>query len=295
MTMSKSRIKALASYPVLVLLHLLFTLSSLLLRIYEVRSTLPSSLRRGSPPNHVGFVFVGRRRERFRQSVRRIVKYAGEEGIRELSVWSDGGLVETCQREIVTELLEANTPPGSPKRDGQNAGHGREEVLTLSVWTETRVGKRVQITVHLLPTPSRRVVEKVTEGLIRDGVPVGKITEDRLNMMVSGQSPLRKHRKVLTGAIERLHFKSDPGLLFVHHLERPIWGGLLPRAPPELHGYPFWTLRITEIYQYPQSLPFLPLRRDSQQADQEGVGVISREEWEGGMRAWERVEQRLGK
>ena len=47
---------------------------------------------------------------------------------------------------------------------------------------------------------------------------------------------------------ESLGFTRDPDLLIVHPITPPsFFRAMLPRPPPELQGYPFWTLRITEI------------------------------------------------
>ena len=120
-----------------------------------------------------------------------------------------------------------------------------------------------------------------------------------------------------------LQFQNDPDLLIVHPLYPPSFlRALLPRPPPELGGYPFWSLRLTEIYHHSQPVPLprivvdalepllsrarvsspslfrkiaraiSPLRK---RGDERVRGSLERDEWVGAMRAWEKVEQRRGK
>ena len=45
-----------------------------------------------------------------------------------------------------------------------------------------------------------------------------------------------------------MHFAANPDLLLIHPLTPPpLYRALLPRPAPELGGYPFWALSITEI------------------------------------------------
>lgn len=108
-----------------------------------------------------------------------------------------------------------------------------------------------------------------------------------------------------------LHLPSDPDLAIIHHLSVPgFLRGLLPRPAPELHGFPAWLLRITEIYAHPARLPLqapfigkllhnspLPILRKAGASFPSSweVGVLDSDEWEGAQAAWEAVDQRRGK
>lgn len=108
-----------------------------------------------------------------------------------------------------------------------------------------------------------------------------------------------------------LHLPSDPDLVIIHHLSVPgFFRGLLPRPAPELHGFPAWLLRITEIYAHPPRLPLqvpfvgrllhnshLPILRKfgASFPSSLDVGVLDPDEWEGAQMAWEAVDQRRGK
>lgn len=118
------RIRDIPALPLFFLLHLIFTLSSLFLRVYELLtasdgdataddlSATPSSLarRETSPPKHVGMVILspntpsrnrGRveatrrpiagERSRMVECVLNLVELAAEEGVKELSVYERTG------------------------------------------------------------------------------------------------------------------------------------------------------------------------------------------------------------
>jgi hypothetical protein len=47
---------------------------------------------------------------------------------------------------------------------------------------------------------------------------------------------------------EAIGISMDPSILIIHHLiPPPFYRAILPRPAPELGGYPFWSLRLTEI------------------------------------------------
>jgi hypothetical protein len=97
--------------PVLLILHVVFSLASLTVRIIEATQTrvrhngnMNTAARaqalRG-PPSHIALVLVpsrGRQKQQeaaLVESVRRAVEWAGESGVQELSVWDGQG--EFCQ------------------------------------------------------------------------------------------------------------------------------------------------------------------------------------------------------
>ena len=99
------RLRDVLFIPVLFLLHLLFTISSLFLRIYEAITDRPDTstpVKTTSPPRHVALVLAGSAsgnkarpaagRGAVIESVRRVVNLAGSEGVTELSVWDANGV-----------------------------------------------------------------------------------------------------------------------------------------------------------------------------------------------------------
>jgi hypothetical protein len=93
------RLRDLLGLPFFILLHLIFTLSSVFKRVSEVitwRVEVSPSTR---PPKHVALVFSSSSRQRQLQeaavlveSVRRVVAWAGELGVEEVSVRCSGKL-----------------------------------------------------------------------------------------------------------------------------------------------------------------------------------------------------------
>ena len=98
------RLRDLPSLPLLALLHLLFTTSSLLLRLYELLQTPPprpsSRAKVKPPPKHVALALqprtgteeaVSASASVSLESVRSAVRWAGAKGVGELSVWDGCG------------------------------------------------------------------------------------------------------------------------------------------------------------------------------------------------------------
>ncbi|WVO12725.1 hypothetical protein L204_100333 [Cryptococcus depauperatus] len=331
-----SRILARIGIPLLVFLHVIFSLFSLSLRIFQAFTTPTSQtvdIEHVQPPQHVGLVLVpsnrrgeARKKERdgLVESVKRTVEWASARGIKEISVWDGQGLIQsvlpTLIRTLATSTNLPPSPPDSPRLKPvqgskaealvENKAHKRQlsektllgaGVTSITVWsTVTEQQQTKELLVHLMP-PSSTVL--AIAGLAKSyaachlpiqDANVSKVDED-----------MKKH----------LHFQNYPDLLIVHHLS-PLspWASLLPRRAPELWGYPFWALRITEIYQPSTPIPvlhhftsFINIFRASSLPFLRKMGykisappspaesALSREEWDGAMRAWIKVEQRLGR
>lgn len=126
-----------------------------------------------------------------------------------------------------------------------------------------------------------------------------------------GVDPDHVDQATLDAALKRdLRIPSDPDLVIIHHLAPPNFlRGLLPRPAPELHGFPAWLLRISEIYTHPPPLPLyvpflgallqnspLPIFRKigASFPSSEDKGILSLDAWEGAQAAWEKLEQRKG-
>lgn len=99
--------------PLLVLLHLLFTLFSLLLRVNEAFSTAEPKVRRAVIPQHVALCLPSRLAQRRRrgsryeaqrralvETLKRAARWAVEDGVREVSVYSDLGMSRGVKSRI---------------------------------------------------------------------------------------------------------------------------------------------------------------------------------------------------
>ncbi|OWZ29521.1 hypothetical protein C356_06123 [Cryptococcus neoformans c45] len=346
-------------YPLFILLHLTFSVFSLLLRIYQALTTPLSStidIEHVLPPKHIGLVLVpnlrsgggvrGRaggvsgkeRRKREREglvvSVRKVVEWAGERGVAEVSVWDGQGLTQSALPTLIRTLSSTSTlppspplsPPTEPSQDTSSLpaesaksnerlerrepvispAHTRRPssqlivgagVTSITVWPG---GNGREMTIHLLPpSSSAPAIASLARSYVAEQVPLEDITVKRVD------EDMKQH----------LHFINHPDLLIIHQLSPPpFYSALLPRRAPELWGYPFWALRITEIYQHPTPIPFLhhltllitalrtsafPFVRKIGHSisipDRPAEEVLSRDEWDGAMRAWVKVEQRLGR
>ncbi|TXT10820.1 hypothetical protein VHUM_02325 [Vanrija humicola] len=125
-------------YPFLVLLHIVFTLSSIVLRIFQANPTPPDELTK-DPPQHAALILVpgatksaeSRRlvAERYIESVRRAVQWAGEWGVGTISVWDGEGLGIKYHSVITTSLL--NLPPSPPSSTPPSPPLGIEEIEDL--------------------------------------------------------------------------------------------------------------------------------------------------------------------
>lgn len=297
-------------FPFLLALHVLFTLSSVVLRLFQ--SSPPSLPELEKPaPEHVALILVpgeGDRREtaeRYVESVRRAVQWAAEWGTPVLSVWDGEGYGVRHHGAVSAGLL--SLPPSPPSSDDGDielravrgtrpdggADMGESSVIE-TVYVNTASGPQT-VTVVFLPPSAGEVVTRITQRYAADGVPPDSVTEALLD----------------TDIRAALALPSDPDLVVVHHLTPPgFFRGLLPRPAPELHGFPAWSLRISEIYHHPPTLPFYvpfvgSLLQNSPLAilrklgnvfpSRDEAGVLNEQAWEGAQNAWERVEQRRGK
>ncbi|WWC97254.1 hypothetical protein V866_004133 [Kwoniella sp. B9012] len=346
------------SYPFFILLHLLFVLSSLLLRTYETftsQSTSADQLqdeRQIPPPKHLALVLVPSKTRRkdektaLVKSILRAIEWSGDWGVEELSIWDGQGLTQSVLPNLMKTLSSnitqhkhnqlppspPSTPPNEPTQDMTSDEY--EEEMPVSPSPQRKQGKSLvrktgaglvsvpglgdevrsvtiypgpssnrSLKIHFLPpSASDEVIINLTKRYVERKKDVSEITVRNVDRDIK----------------EQLHFTSDPDLLLIHHLSPPpIWRSYLPRSPPELWGYPFWSLRITEIYQYPSPLPLLhhlnPLILSFRSSslpflrklgysialpvniNSDGYGILHREEWNGAIGAWSKMEQRLGK
>ncbi|WWC85614.1 uncharacterized protein L201_000478 [Kwoniella dendrophila CBS 6074] len=360
------------SFPIFILLHLLFILSSLFLRTYQTffpsssesqNSILEDELettrnrtihtRHIKPPKHLALIFVPSKKRKngekqaLIQSILNAVEWSLQDDIQEISIWDGQGLIQSVLPNLMKTLSNSmsrnntlplsppSTPPNEPTQDNNipeleepsspspQRKQGKDlcdnvdnssststslslgnEVRSIIVYPKSGPSSSKGLKIHFLPPScSDELISNITKSYIDKNRHLDMIDVKSIDKDIKDQ----------------LHFTSDPELLLIHHLQQPksnsLFKSLLPRSPPELWGYPFWTLRITEIYQYPSPLPLLhhlnplistlrsstlpflrklgysinlPIKLDWQ-------GVLDKEEWKGSMRAWSKVEQRLGK
>jgi hypothetical protein len=103
--MIPSTLTRLVALPLLVLLHLLFSLISLVLRITQSIFKTGTVIRRASVPRHIALSLPSRSRKigersanslkerrALLETLKRTVRWAGEDGVRELSVYTDLGM-----------------------------------------------------------------------------------------------------------------------------------------------------------------------------------------------------------
>lgn len=114
--------------PVLILLHVFFTISSVVLRVVQGQPKLQTEIAKVAP-SHVALILVpgklGYRvtNERYIESVRRAVLWAAEWGVSTLTVWDDQGLGMRLHGIVTDSLLDfPPSPPssGAPSPRGNN-------------------------------------------------------------------------------------------------------------------------------------------------------------------------------
>ncbi|TXT05855.1 uncharacterized protein COLE_07175 [Cutaneotrichosporon oleaginosum] len=288
--------------PLLILLHVFFTLSSITLRVFQMRSDSPRELSK-PPPNHVALILVDGgdtqlMAARYVESVRRAILWAAEWGVNHLSVWDTAGLGVRLHSAVTHSLLDLPPSPpsssASPRTSSDSGalGHLIDDTHASSVYVNLPTGPH-RVEVHFLAPSATDIITRVTRRLAADGV--RDIDQAQLDAAIKAD----------------LRLPSDPDLAIIHDLSPPgFLRGLLPRPAPEIHGFPPWLLRITEIYAHPPHLPLqlpfvgkllhnspLPILRKFGASFPSSLdeGVFDSDAWEGAQASWEAVDQRRGK
>lgn len=135
---------------------------------------------------------------------------------------------------------------------------------------------RKPVTVHILSRDAGDpMMAYITKKLIAEGIPSERMSQQMIEELVQGMSRLccnivAMTRRSLLAQTEQLHFQHDPCLVVIQPIafelastqrsrqttihsssQLPLTYRLLKRTiptdPPQLHGYPFWPLRVTEI------------------------------------------------
>lgn len=136
--------------PFLVLLHVIFTLSSIVLRALQTRPDSPRDLTQPAP-EHVALILVDDGGEphqliveRWVESVRRAILWAAEWGVRDLTVWDTAGLGVRFHSAVTHSLL--NLPPSPPSSspsprtssDNDTPAHLGDDTVSSSVYVNSR-------------------------------------------------------------------------------------------------------------------------------------------------------------
>ncbi|RXK35505.1 hypothetical protein M231_07237 [Tremella mesenterica] len=254
------------------------------------------------------------------ECVRRAIAWSAEEGVEEVSFYTGSALPpsppvsgsSTPQKRPISFADDKWLKSQDQDQNSQppvisltvcppifKQGHASHD--NMNTEEDRNIGCDRRLLVHVLNPGVDRIWGEVTTELSKSVTTSSDIDQERLDQCIRERIPM-----------------SDPDLLILHPIT-PVstWKALFPIPAPELRGYPFWFLRITEIYQHPTSLPFhiptplvsllrqardsaLPAvqkiaRRIPLPPPPEEQGVIQRDEWEGALRAYRNVEQRLGR
>ncbi|ORX34592.1 hypothetical protein BD324DRAFT_636548 [Kockovaella imperatae] len=296
----------------------------------DERSELSETPRRRGRQRHAG-MRLRRKAHQYdgalMESVARVISWASLAGISELSIYDNHGVLDDCRDAIVSQYQRLPVSPPdsrspSPRRSAKSTlapQNGLGQTSYADVVKKDTVHEPFDpvtsftvfapntkpLHVHLLTSDSREILAHIAREE-RAASPRETISQQSLDERVR----------------ETLQLSCDPELLLVHRIKRPSFlGSLLARAPPELGGFPCWPLRITEIYMHPTPLPipsmlmdiFSPLLQRSRTSslsllrktakrfprlasrESSESGVLHKSEWDGAMKAWQNVEQRLGK
>lgn len=136
--------------PLLILLHVSFTLSSIVLRALQTRPDSPRELSKQAP-EHVALILVDNGGEaqqliveRLVESVRRAILWSAEWGVRDLSVWDTAGLSVRFHSAVTHSLL--NLPPSPPSSnpsprtssESDALAHLGDDTVSSSVYVNSR-------------------------------------------------------------------------------------------------------------------------------------------------------------
>lgn len=129
------RLRDLPAYPILALLHLLFTITSLIVRIGESLTSSRTLARAAKPPGHIALVLSDRsdvettrstrtkrdenagERRAVVESIRRVVEWADYAGTDEVSVWDRRGKSRYGSvYSGLTTRLDTEVQTGYPQR-----------------------------------------------------------------------------------------------------------------------------------------------------------------------------------
>ncbi|KAL7418902.1 hypothetical protein Q5752_006586 [Cryptotrichosporon argae] len=255
---ARRRASTVVLFPLLVLLHLAFTLSSLLYRLVQTLRRRPPAARPSvPPPRHVAVSFAlpprarggalsGAEEERLVECVRGAMRGAAEWGVDELSVWDVAGHAYGLHARALRDTLDLppsppssspSTPPASPEPPEARVLPASKSTISVTVRPLTSDGPRA-LRVHFLHSSAADAIAASARALAH--LPPAALTQPQLD-----------------AEVRRALGVPDPDLLIVHALSPPAgWRAALPRPAPELHAYPPWLLRLTEIYARPAPFPF---------------------------------------
>lgn len=135
--------------PLLWGLHLMFTISSIILRVVQAQPATPVELTKDAP-SHLGLILVpgkGPRKavaDRYVESTRRAIQWAGEWGVSTISVWDGEGLGVQYHGAVTASLhdLPPSPPSSAPSSPPETVADEvvptlGDETVTKSVYVNT--------------------------------------------------------------------------------------------------------------------------------------------------------------
>ena len=202
----------LVALPLLVLLHLLFSLISLVLRITQSIFKTGTIIRRGAVPRHIALSLPSRSRKKGERSanslrerralletLKRAVRWAGEDGVRELSVYTDLGMSALCQfclsldlEGVSADLQVILKSPKSLSYNSAPSSHGFStppDSISVSSSASDDDSHTVHgSTVSLIgsPSPRPRRTQATQQKVLKGASPSATITT---RLQVSSMSP----------------------------------------------------------------------------------------------------------
>ncbi|ESK97931.1 hyphal tip 1 [Moniliophthora roreri MCA 2997] len=266
----------------LLLLHALYSTINFarsFWRLFFKRRPSPLTARRRKSPKHLSILFVPDNEIDHRtteqcllESVENAIRWCQELEIDQLSIYDQEGIVgrnsrtiqeyygayqHSPEREVKTKLIDLVYPPTPPASEAGSRPlspdveiENQSAVVTFripqtrsqkSLLCSARGGpsniKLTPLTLHILSADSsKRSISAIASSLAHQEYLRSKYT--------TVHKPFKLTVPELESAIEGSNGFSPPDFMIVH----PLHPSRYNRAPLELHGFPPWQIRLTEIY-----------------------------------------------
>jgi len=257
------------AYPFLALLHAIYSLvvASISLFRHLTRPT-PEALKatRRRVPRHLAILFVPDTEFDEKtiehciiESIQKSINWCQQVGVRELTVYDAEGIILSnvgLLRDLTTPDISKNAdvdrrrihyPPTPPLSDysesrplsPQDDLSGHKPFLTLQTsprQNASRNSKNQPLTLHILTRESSKpFVAAISRSVART---------ERRNLKGAIKDTFTLSVNSLESYLEGKDGLSPPDFMIIH----PVHPSKYHRTPIELHGYPPWQIRLTEIY-----------------------------------------------
>ncbi|THV07728.1 hypothetical protein K435DRAFT_959790 [Dendrothele bispora CBS 962.96] len=271
----------LLAYPFLLVLHFLYSLTVLVLSVWRrLRQfpPLPLKASRQRIPRHLAILFVtdseidlSTTEQRLLESVDRSVKWCQAVGIEQLTLYDSDGILLRCSESIRKFVVSSpiqkkelepvnpviNYPPTPPLSDysesrslspeGFGASFPGVKITALSAPKKQskQHKRRLASNKDDLKTLNINIVSRdASKPFLAEMARSLAWSERRKQKIDSGPSTFRLTVPVLEQHLEGPNGLSAPDFMIVH----PVHPSKYNRLPMELHGFPPWQIRLTEIY-----------------------------------------------